>query len=112
VSELKYTDIPSTVKSIADGLLPWYGEDCCVRIFNRKWQFREEGAKTIVAQMPEVFTKGTAENGLTAVNTATLQALVEILKDKVQQIITQSFEAVTAYTNIMIGESDITLKSD
>jgi len=33
--------------------------------------------------MPEVFTKGTAENGLTAVNTATLQALVEILKDKV-----------------------------
>ena len=34
---LKYTDIASTLKSIADGILPFYGEDCCVKIFNYKW---------------------------------------------------------------------------
>ena len=45
---LKYTDIPSTLKLYADALLPWYGEECCVRLFNRKWQFREEGASMLV----------------------------------------------------------------
>ena len=45
---LKYTDIPSSLKLYADALLPFYGEDMCVRLFNRKWQFREEGATMLV----------------------------------------------------------------
>lgn len=35
--ELKYSEIPSTMKSYADALLPFYGEDCCVRLFHRRW---------------------------------------------------------------------------
>jgi len=54
---LKYTDIASTLKSIADGLLPYYGEDCIVRIFHRRWQFREEGVGEFIGRMPGVFEK-------------------------------------------------------
>lgn len=41
--ELKYSEIPSTMKSFADALIPYYGEECCVRLFHRRWQFREQG---------------------------------------------------------------------
>jgi hypothetical protein len=63
-SELNYRDIPATLKQYADGLLPWYGEDCCIRLFNRKWQFREEGAIEFINKMGEVFTKANGENSL------------------------------------------------
>jgi len=47
--------------------------------------------------MSGVFTKAKGENQLDAANTATLQALIEILRDKVQQIVTKSYEAVSKY---------------
>ena len=53
--ELKYSEIPSTMKSYADALLPYYGEEVCVRLFHRRWQFREEGANEFIQKMPEVF---------------------------------------------------------
>jgi hypothetical protein len=46
--ELKYSDIPSTMKGFADGLVPYYGEDCVVRLFHRRWQFREQGVVEFV----------------------------------------------------------------
>lgn len=84
------------MKTFADALLPYYGELCCAKIFHRRWQFREEGVAEFIAEMPSVFRKGSADN-VTAVNSAILNTLVEILKDKVQQIITKSFEAVEQY---------------
>jgi hypothetical protein len=44
----------------------------CVRLFNRKWQFREEGATMLVNQMSEVFSKAKGEGQLDAANTATI----------------------------------------
>lgn len=35
--EMRYTDIPSTHKSIADGLVSYFGEECCIKMFNRQW---------------------------------------------------------------------------
>jgi hypothetical protein len=81
------------MKTFADALLPYYGELCCAKIFHRRWQFREEGVAEFISEMTSVFRKGSADN-VTAVNSAILNTLVEILKDKVQQIITKSFEAV------------------
>ena len=34
---LHYTEIKSTVKSKADAMLPFFGEECTVRIFHRRW---------------------------------------------------------------------------
>ena len=34
---LRYTDIKSTLKSKADAMLPFFGEECTVRIFHRRW---------------------------------------------------------------------------
>jgi hypothetical protein len=34
---LEYRDIPATMKTFADALLPFYGELCCVKIFHRRW---------------------------------------------------------------------------
>lgn len=62
-------------------------------MFHRKWQFREEGVNEFVSEMPKVF-QSVEKDGLVQLNSAILTVLVEILKDKVQQIITMSFEAV------------------
>lgn len=88
---LQYKDIPPTMKTFADALLPYYGESVCVKMFHRRWQFREEGVQAFVSEMPKVFDG--AEN-IQQLNSAVLTVLVEILKDKVQQVITKSFEAV------------------
>jgi hypothetical protein len=45
---LEYRDIAPTMKSFADALLPHYGEICCVKLFHRRWQFREEGVNQFV----------------------------------------------------------------
>lgn len=45
---LRYTDIKSTLKSKADAMLPFFGEDCTVRVFHPRWQFREEGVKSFI----------------------------------------------------------------
>ena len=55
---LRYTDIKSTLKSKADAMLPYFGEECTVRIFHRRWQFREEGVKKFIEQIPAVFERG------------------------------------------------------
>lgn len=81
------------MKTFADSLLPYYGEKCCSKMFHRKWQFREEGVNEFVTEMPKVF-QSVEKDGLVQLNSAILTVLVEILKDKVQQIITMSFEAV------------------
>jgi len=61
---LRYIDIKSTLKSKADAILPFFGEECTVKIFHRRWQFREEGVKRFIEQMPNVFQKSNAENTL------------------------------------------------
>lgn len=38
---LEYRDIPPTMKMFADALCPYYGELVCVKVFHRRWQFRE-----------------------------------------------------------------------
>ncbi len=45
---LRYIDIRSTLKSKADAILPFFGEECTVRVFHRRWQFREEGVKKFI----------------------------------------------------------------
>ena len=45
-------------------------------------------------------------------NTAVLAALIEILKDKVQQVITLSFQAVERYNECLQKFSQVTVKSD
>lgn len=90
---LEYRDIPPTMKTFADAVLPYYGELCCVKMFHRRWQFREEGVAQFIADMPKVFADCDS-SGILQLNSAVLVVLIEILKDKVQQIITKSFEAV------------------
>jgi len=34
---LRYTDIKSTLKSKADAILPYLGEEFTIKIFHRKW---------------------------------------------------------------------------
>ena len=80
---LRYMDIASTLKSKADAMLPFFGEECTVRVFHRRWQFREEGVKTFIEKLPAVFEHGNGENSLVSVNSAVLSTLVEIFKDKV-----------------------------
>mmetsp|Transcript_11572 Transcript_11572/g.15656 ORF Transcript_11572/g.15656 Transcript_11572/m.15656 type:complete len:150 (-) Transcript_11572:719-1168(-) len=80
---LRYVDIVSTLKSKADAMLPFFGEDCTVRVFHRRWQFREEGVKTFIEKLPAVFGQGNEESTLVSVNAAVLSTLVEIFKDKV-----------------------------
>jgi hypothetical protein len=53
-------------------MLPFYGEECCIRFFSRKWQFREQGASMLIEQMSGVFSKAKGEGQLDAANTATL----------------------------------------
>ena len=57
--------------------------------------------KKFVADMPEIFQKSSEDNSLTGLNSAVLNTIVEILKDKVQQIIMLSFEASEAYIQQM-----------
>ena len=80
---LRYIDIKPTVKSKADAMLPFFGEECTVKIFHRRWQFREEGVKRFIEQIPAVFEKGNQDNQIHAVNSAVLSTIVEIFKDKV-----------------------------
>lgn len=61
---LRYTDIKSTLKSKADAMLPFFGEECTIKVFHRNWQYRQEGVSKFIAQIPEVFEKGNAENQL------------------------------------------------
>ena len=59
---LRYIDIKSTLKSKADAMLLFFGEECTVKIFHRRWQFREEGVKKFIEQIPQVFERANAEN--------------------------------------------------
>ena len=54
---LKYSDINPTLKSKADAVVPFYGEETAVKIFHRRWQFRDEGVKKFVSDMSQVFEK-------------------------------------------------------
>lgn len=90
---LRYTDIKSTLKSKADAMLPFFGQECTIKTFHSKWQFREEGVNKFIEQIPAVFEKGKAEGSMSQVNSAVLSTIVEVFKDKVQQIIMLSFDA-------------------
>ena len=68
------------MKTFADALLPFYGELVCVKMFHRRWQFREEGVAAFIQEMPRVFSEADNHQQL---NSAVLTVLVEILKDKV-----------------------------
>lgn len=61
--------------------------------------------------MPEVFSKAD-EGQILQINTAVLNALVEIQKDKVQQIITKSFGSVEQYQKQMQLYPQLSLKAD
>ena len=78
-------------------MLPFFGEDCTVRVFHRRWQFREEGVKIFIEKLPTVFEHGNTESTIFAINSAVLSTIVEVCKDKVQQIIMLSYEASEAY---------------
>jgi hypothetical protein len=52
---LEYKDIAPTMKLIADSILPYFGELCCVKMFHRRWQYREEGVKFFITEMGKVF---------------------------------------------------------
>ena len=62
--------------------------------------------------MPEIFQKSSEDNSLSGLNSAVLNTIVEILKDKVQQIIMLSFEASEAYIQQMQQHTSLTAKSD
>ena len=109
---MRYTDIKPTLKSKADAILPFFGEDCTVKIFHRRWQFREEGLKKFIEQIPNVFDQGESDNTQPAVNSAVLSTIVEIFKDKVQQIIMLSFDASEAYIEQLMRYSSLTVRSD
>ena len=51
--------------------------------------------------MGSVFEKATKDDKIQNANTAILGTIVEIMKDKVQQIIMLSFEASEAYLSAM-----------
>jgi hypothetical protein len=74
--------------------VPHFGEECVIRIFNNKWQFREQGVRMFNERMSQAFTEASSDqHNLLSLNTAVLQTLIEIYKDKVQQIVNLSFEA-------------------
>ena len=110
--ELRYIDIASTLKSKADFMLPYFGEECTVRVFHRRWQFREEGVKTFIEKLPTVFENSNEESSLVSANSAVLSTLVEIFKDKVQQIIMLSYDASEAYIEQLMLYSTVTARSD
>lgn len=95
--DMRYVDIHPTLKSKADAIVPFYGEETTVKIFHRRWQFRFEGVKKFISDMPDVFAKGKEENQIQNINSAVLNTITEIQKDKVQQIIMLSFEASEVY---------------
>jgi len=43
-------------------MLPFFGEECTVRVFHRRWQFREEGLKVFIEKLPAVFETSQASN--------------------------------------------------
>jgi len=43
------------MKTFADSILPYYGETTCVKMFHRRWQFREQGVQSFIQEMPNVF---------------------------------------------------------
>jgi hypothetical protein len=99
---LNYKDIHPTLKSKAANIVNQFGEDCVVRIFSQKWQFREQGVKLFIERMSQAFADASNENSaLLSLNTAVMQTFVEIYKDKVQQIISLSFEATENYIEIL-----------
>jgi len=52
---LSYKDIHPTLKSKAASIVNQFGEDCVVRIFSQKWQFREQGVKLFIDRMSQAF---------------------------------------------------------
>lgn len=110
---LNYKDIHPTLKSKAANIVNQFGEDCVVRIFSQKWQFREQGVKLFIERMSQVFAEASHDNAaLLGLNTAVMQTFVEIYKDKVQQIISLSFEATEHYIEIVKQYPQITIASD
>ena len=68
--------------------------------------------KTFIEKLPAVFGQGNEENTLVSVNAAVLSTLVEIFKDKVQQIIMLSYEASEAYLDQLMLYPALTVRSD
>lgn len=110
---LNYKDINPTLKSLAASIFTQFGEDCVVRIFNGKWQHREQGVKMFIEKMQTAFQQSANDNGaLLSLNTAVMLTMIEIHKDKVQQIINLSFEATETYVNVLKQHAQITIQSD
>ena len=107
---LRYIDIAPTLKSKADAMLPFFGEECTVRVFHRRWQLREEGVKTFIEKLPTVFQHGQEENLIVLVNSAVLSTLVETFKDKVQHML--SYDASEAYIEQLMLYPAVTARSD
>lgn len=55
LESLNYKDINPTLKSLAASIVNPFGEDCVVRVFNGKWQYREQGFKMLIERMPNAF---------------------------------------------------------
>ena len=73
------------MKSLAASIVTQFGEDCVVRIFNGKWQYREQGVKMFIERMFNAFQQAASDNNaLFSLNTAVMLTMIEIYKDKVQ----------------------------
>ena len=62
--------------------------------------------------MPQVFAKGREDGQILNINSAVLNTVAEISKDKVQQIIMLSFEASEIYIECLKQNPELTVKSD
>jgi hypothetical protein len=110
---LNYKDIHPTLKSKAASIVNQFGEDCVVRVFNSRWQHREQGVRLFIERMPKAFSDASHEpSALLGINTAVMLTLIEVYKDKVQQIINLSFEATEQYINVIKQYPQITINAD
>lgn len=110
---LLYKDIHPTLKSKATNIVNQFGEDCVVRVFNSKWQHREQGVRMFIERLPKAFADMASENTtLFSLNTAVMMTLIEVYKDKVQQITNLSFEATEQYINVLKQYPQITINID
>lgn len=81
---LKYNGIHPTLKSKAAQIVNQFGEECVVRIFNSKWQYREQGVKMFIEKMQGAFQEASNDNNaLSSLNSGVMVTLTEIFGDKV-----------------------------
>lgn len=100
--------MPAALRPVADAMLPHYGDDVPVQIFSKGWAIREKGVGAMNAAMSKVLSKPIAEQG----NAATLMAITECLKDKVQQVLVKAIESVHKYAAGAKGNKEISFKTD